>query len=728
MRRVAADDLRAFIAAAVLGDASHESQLGDVTLYRHQQDAIERLRQIMSAQRGALLADDVGLGKTFVALASARGAREVVVVGPASLRDSWTSAGRTAGVELRWLSFDGLARSGAPPWKPDVVIIDEAHHLRSRQTRRFAAALQLCADAKVLLLTATPLQNRLGDLRAILSLFLGERADAMSADEMSRYVVRRTAGDVSSAATTLPRVRDPEWLVAGHDVDCLDRILALPLPVPPADGDSGGVLLTYTLVRQWASSRSALRSALRRRLARAAALEDALLAGRMPTRSELAHWAFADGAQQLAFPELTVASTVAGDAAALLDQLRAHADAARELIAWLDASPNPDVARAAAVSDLLRRHPGERVIAFSEFADTVAALYRDLARTHRVAMLTHGGGRVAGGPLTRREILERFAPGSSAHCPERERIDLLVTTDVLSEGVNLQDASVVLHVDLPWNPARLEQRVGRVRRIGAARDSISVYVLAPPAPAERLLRVEQRLRDKLNVAARAVGVAGAILPGPLCMSAPRAATSHLEHVTTMLRGWRGAVRAPDGDGPVVAIVRGAEDLAIACIAAPGQPATLAVMRNGHVTAAASDVERAIPLALGEDVAADDALVATIRSSFEHWLRRMSISSVVDLGALRVARSRRELLRRVDGIVRRSPRHVETRLAPLVRAARMAAAATLSAGAERVLDQLARAPMPDDAWLSAIGEFAALNARDAAEPAPKLRALLIVRRP
>jgi superfamily II DNA/RNA helicase len=89
---------------------------------------------------------------------------------------------------------------------------------------------------------------------------------------------------------------------------------------------------------------------------------------------------------------------------------------------------------------------------------------------------------------------------------------LLITTDVLSEGLNLQEASVVVHLDYPWNPARLDQRIGRVRRLGSRHHVVTVYALAPPAPAERLLRIDERLRDKLRVAQRTIGVAGHILP------------------------------------------------------------------------------------------------------------------------------------------------------------------------------------------------------------------------
>lgn len=724
MRIAAPRDVRAVIAAHVLGSAAEYGALGEISLHVHQRDAVARVRRLLHRHGGALLADDVGLGKTFVALALAREARDAVVVAPAAIRDAWIDAARQAHVRVRFVSVEALGRQSAPAANPDLVIVDEAHHLRSATTKRFAAACALCRDAKVLLLSATPVQNTLDDLRTILSLFLGASAHAMSADDLAQFVVRRVADDVpASALLALPRVEATQWLDSVTDVDCLDRLLALPRAVPPADGDDGGVLLTYTLVRQWSSSRAALQSALQRRLARAHAIEDALLVGRLPSRAELAAWCFAEGTQQLAFPELA-ANSLVETGAGLLAQVRCHSTAVRELLAWLHASPDPDAARAAALQEVLRRHGGERVVAFSEYADTVTALYRALAPRARVAMLTHSGGRVAGGALTRRDVLARFAPGASSFAPASERIDLLLTTDVLSEGVNLQDASVVVHIDLSWNPARLAQRVGRLRRLGASRESITVYVCAPPAPAERLLRLEHRLRLKLGVAARAVGIAGAILPGIAISDAKEGAAPREQRIAAMLRGWRRDEL--DQGGPLAAAVLSATNGCLACVQCDETVSLVAVV-DGRVTESRSTVERLMASASDTSLEIEAAELQAVRETIERWFRRRIVSDAVDLPALRVAHTRRAVLRRVDTIARRAARHTQPHLAPLMRAARTAATVTLSAGAERVLDELAGSPMGDEAWLHAVGEFAALHARRHADAAaPRLLALLILR--
>src|SRR6202022_665380 len=121
--------------------------------------------------------------------------------------------------------------------------------------------------------------------------------------------------------------------------------------------------------------------------------------------------------------------------------------------------------------------------------------------------------RIASGRITREELLARFAPVAQharSHAPH-ETVTLLLATDLLSEGVNLQDATVVVHLDLPWNPARLAQRVGRVRRPGGA-GTVRTYLLAPPTSAAVLLDANARLRRKLEAAERIVGTSIPVLP------------------------------------------------------------------------------------------------------------------------------------------------------------------------------------------------------------------------
>ncbi|HVB32252.1 MAG TPA: DEAD/DEAH box helicase [Gemmatimonadaceae bacterium] len=722
--RVEASAARARIARAWLG-AHGQATVGTITLHAHQRAAAGRLRALLADTRGAMLADAVGLGKTYTALAVARDAARLVIVAPASLRAMWREALSAAGATATFVSFQALSRGGATP-AADFVIVDEAHHARNPGTRRYRRLASLCADASVLLLSATPVHNRAGDLRAQLALFLGERAWVVSEEELARHVVKRDAADLENTepAGVLPTASDTRWIDVGDDVDLLREIVGLPAGVPVQDGGDAGALVTLSLVRQWASSRAALRAALRRRLAQATALLAAFAEGRYPTRAQLHAWCYADGALQLAFPQLAADHVVERPEALAADAQR-HAAGVQALLRRLAHAPDPDDARADALLRIRAAHPDAPMIVFAEFAATVNALYARLRRYGGVAMLTARGGVVAGGPVSRRELLAQLGPSGARERAPADRVTMLIATDLLSEGVNLQEAAIVVHADLPWSPARGEQRVGRVRRLASRHAQVHVYALRPPAPAEELLQMERRLRDKIAAAARAVGVRGTIMPrlfGIAAHSPPmlRAQTA----VTALLDGWRSPDRAATAAAPIVAAVRAERGGMLALLTRPGRVELVADLGRG-VSDALDQVLDAAGRAAGPDVPVADAAVDAALARVADWLRDRDSLAVVELASTGPARARRRLLHRIDAIASGSPRHLRGRYLPLARAARRAATSTFGAGAERVLRELAEARMPDDAWLNAVRTFADLHARDDADGTPSAIAVLIV---
>ena len=406
------------------------------------------------------------------------------------------------------------------------------------------------------------------------------------------------------------------------------------------------------------------------------------------------------------------------DLGELLSAVRAHQRAVESLLERLRRAPNPDDDRAAAIRELRRRHPGERIIAFCHYAETVRALWSTLGRDAGVAALTASGARVAGGRVSRASVLEQFAPRGAAgrETPRAERIDLLITTDVLSEGLNLQEASVVVHLDYPWNPARLDQRVGRVRRLGSRHDVVTVYALAPPASAERLLRIDERLRDKLRVAQRTIGVAGHILPSlvPLASRALAAPPKPRATCESRLRPWieHGATSASGHDGrsmPAVAAVASDVDGVIALVVQSGRPA-VDRRRRRLCRRFARRRRRGARAARGSTLDVDDAAFDAAIQRIDRWLDARFGASAVELPVITASRARRLALVRVARALSRAPRHRRALLAPLAHAARSAAVAPLAEGAERVLDSLVASDLPDEAWLRSIAAFGELHAR------------------
>jgi superfamily II DNA or RNA helicase len=752
------DAVRALIARLWLGAREEISRHGSIVLHPHQRSALERLRRMLREHGGALLADDVGLGKTYVAAALARDYERVMVVAPATLRAMWHAALHTAGTGGSVVSYATLSRGGGPRGRFDLIILDEAHHARTPGTRRYARIAALADGAHLLMLSATPIHNSRADLSALLALFLGTRTLTLGDDALARHVVRRERVDVPSER--LPEIAAPVRLAVGDD-ELLRAIVALPPPLPPRDGGAGGALVAWGLVREWASSNAALAGALRRRLVRAAALDAALDGGSLPSRNELAAWVCGDRAVQLAFPGMFEAP-VAGDAGKLRAVLARHERAVRALLERARASAWTDARRAQLLREVRSRHPGEKIVAFTQFADTARALFRELRRDPGVAVLTARGASVAGGALSRSEAIERFAPRASAVRAPRdiERIDLLIATDLLSEGVNLHDASVVVHLDLPWTPARMEQRVGRSRRMGALHARTTVYSFEPPASSEAMLRVEQRLRAKLGAASRLLGAPDDVLPEATieackAVGAGAAATPHepttresaarrREITARELEQWRDhenldVARDPGTSGMkgiIVGIAEAASSGILALVRESAEYRLVAAKREGEVDDDPAVVLEIVRLAGAAPAAGRyptrdrepsgvDPVAAIERVA--RWVSRragaLAAGSVLDPQT----QARKRALRRVATIAARAPRHRRTEVTRMAALARQSATAPYGVGAERLLEELIAAETPSgEEWLRALGEFgAARGGAPGASNAPRVEPVAIL---
>jgi superfamily II DNA or RNA helicase len=744
------DEVRARIARTLLigdDDTEASSTLGELHLRAHQIRGIDRVSRILEERGGALLADETGLGKTYVALGVAARYRRVLLCIPAALRPMWREALMASRVSATVATYAALSRGSAPRGPFDLVIADEAHHARTPSTARYRRLAQLCQGARILLITATPIHNGRQDLAALLTLFLGECARAMDDAALSEFIVRRDRESLQ-LSSRLPELAEPRWLPLRANDELLEQIAALPPPLPPLDGGDGGTLVTWSLIRQWASSQRALVGALARRLSRGVALEAALESGRFPTRRELRAWCAGDGAVQLGFPELLVAAST--EAAPLLATVRAHLEAVRALLRRARAALDPDVQRAALVRALRLEHPSEKIIAFAAFEETVLGLFQLLAPDGGVAALTARGGLVAGGRLARRDLLRRFAPRASGATPPSvaEQIDLLLTTDLLSEGVNLQDAAVVVHLDLPWTPARLEQRVGRSRRLGASHWRTSVYVMRPPATAEALLEVERRLRQKLQAAGRALGVAGTILPSMMIEDVSTSPTRHRECIARILEDWLSPESGHDTDSgrgadPVESSDTqplGDDDVRViaAAVAAPrrgvlalfwqGERAVLCGALDDRVlTGAPERVSEVLCLASGPGISPNPEQLPRALAAAARCGDRLAAN---ELSLPVASQARRGALRRIARIASGAPRSQRSVLAPLADEARRAATASYGIGGERVLGELVASSLGDEAWLRAVAAFAtaqgvAASADAKRDSAPRLVAVVLL---
>ena len=174
-----------------------------------------------------------------------------------------------------------------------------------------------------------------------------------------------------------------------------------------------------------------------------------------------------------------------------------------------DIKPEND-AKLARLKDLLSKDlKGKKVLIFSYYKDTARYLYRHLGHPENpqaVAFCKKLGGinvrRMDSGAdaKERLRIIEGFAPkanGKTHWAGSEKEIDVLISTDVLSEGQNLQDCGYLVNYDLHWNPTRMVQRAGRIDRIGTEFETLWIYNMFPDQGLERLLGLVQSLSLKI---------------------------------------------------------------------------------------------------------------------------------------------------------------------------------------------------------------------------------------
>src|SRR5881392_956211 len=194
-------------------------------LAQHQVPAAARLVGILARHGGALLADAVGLGKSYVALAVALALGEpFALVVPAVLVDQWRTLLEEHGVKAPIVTHESLSATPYRPLPPSTVpyrlfIVDEAHRFRNPITNRYRALARLVVGSRVLLVTATPVHNRIADLFHLFRLFLRDH-DLTALGVPSLY--RAAQGDAdphagTAAAARLSVSRSRERVQAGYD-------------------------------------------------------------------------------------------------------------------------------------------------------------------------------------------------------------------------------------------------------------------------------------------------------------------------------------------------------------------------------------------------------------------------------------------------------------------------------------------------------------------------------
>lgn len=487
-------------------------------LPRFQRDGAVRLLKILRTYRGAILADDVGLGKTHTASAVIRSRRRhwgpVLVVAPARVLPQWQAC--LAGLEdVTAISFARLSRGQIPSGMVfGLFVVDEAHRLRNQKTKRHQNLLRMASNARLLLITATPVHNDLKDVASLLALifprFSSDEKNAVDDLQcvLRLVTVRRTrwlidtvyrenAGRIESRHLSFPSrrfVRLQSQLAAPLN-GVVKRIEQLARSAfPRVEEAEMRTLFELLCLRRLESSPFALEQTLRRCRNYLERTQEAAFVGRKLSRKQFRRQFGNDPEGQVAqlllpffFDALGEGATC--DLSEAIQELNAVVSVLSKLSATVDAKLR------ALVDDLTKRHTTSTLI-MTCYEDTARYLFRNLP-FQNMAMISSNRCLIAGiGPVSKTEVMRRFAPIGQRSSSLYKPLELLISTDVLAEGVNLQDANLLVHYDRPWNPMTLEQRLGRLDRIGSPHRDIEIVVFDIPAIVERRLGLERTLNEK----------------------------------------------------------------------------------------------------------------------------------------------------------------------------------------------------------------------------------------
>lgn len=601
-------------------------------LFDFQKDCVVSAIRKLNTYGGCIIADSVGLGKTFEALAVIKyfelGMNRVLVLTPAKLYDNWNSFRGDYKDSFLHEQFNyrimyhtdlsrykGMSKSGMDLKKfdwglYDLVVIDESHNFRNRNDRydendqlvmtRYARLMQDVIkhgnnNTKVLLLSATPVNNSLVDLKNQLSIIThdedfafeeegissidnllrrsstiinqwekqpghtkNELLDSLPSDfykllelmtisrsrkHITNYYGNKDVGkfpDKNKPITMNSDIDIEGELLNFKDTNDLLEALILSVYTPTSyikeeykklymekyslSGKHGGrisfdtqsrgmiVLHRFNLFKRLESSVYSFEETLRRLLERIERTEELLKKGSGLVDEEQTDFdddeVYIEGKYEIDVKHLRVddyLEDLASDKAIIKE---IHRNARRVLDEHRDQKLN-DLKKILIdkISDTPYNFGNRKVLVFTAFADTADYLYDELSDF----MMQYGvyTASVAGKGIRTNNnnvdsdfnsVLCAFSPVSKMkkEIPAKEQIDLLIGTDCISEGQNLQDCDTVINFDIQWNPVSLIQRFGRIDRIGSKNSNIQMINFFPNMELNEYLGLEQRVKGKMT--------------------------------------------------------------------------------------------------------------------------------------------------------------------------------------------------------------------------------------
>lgn len=450
--------------------------LPNIKPFDHQ---LQTAKQVLNEMRGrAILADEVGLGKTIEAGLImkeylVRGlAKKILILVPASLVIQWTKElNQKFGIpavaqkkEYMWRQYDVVVasidtakrdphRSHVLDINYDMLIIDEAHKLKNKRTRNYQFVKEI-KKKYCLLLTATPIQNEMDELYNLINLLRPGHLGHSSSFASNYVEGKRQAKNNDKLKKEIGKIMIRNRRSDGGIQFTARRVQSVPIELSPEERD------LYDSVTNF------IRTCYRSEMGAMNALALITLQREVCSSREAAFMTLYNMYQRTA--EDSPQRALIMELVEKIKKIETHSKAAKtvELIQGIN----------------------DKVIIFTEYRATQNYLQKYL-HDHGISSVPFRGGFKRSKKDWMTDLFQN-------------RAQVLIATEAAGEGINLQFCNQVINYDLPWNPMRIEQRIGRVHRLGQERD-VFIYNLSTTGTIEE--HILNLLYEKIDLFEMVIG-------------------------------------------------------------------------------------------------------------------------------------------------------------------------------------------------------------------------------
>ena len=568
----------------------------------YQVNAIAKIDKIVKEYNGVFISDVVGLGKTYIAAMYAKILTgKILVIAPPPIIPNWIGAFKDFDIKSKNYDIESsgmlqkianrIEKADACGEKLyDYIFIDEAHRFRNGNNTQYDLIKRICLNKKVILISATPLNNTFFDFYHLISLFQNpvdsdipglpnleaffsnrrneiktiekqcggkdspeyinvvKRVSQEVRDKILKYLmIRRTRTDIKKyfqkdikkQGLFFPEVQTPERLVYEFDTHTNEVFEKTIKTIGTKDTPKNEKLTyaryapkTYLTNKQLTAFEETqqrnnvgfMKSRLVKRLESSKYAFEMTLKRSIKSHEKMIKM-YESGSVYIS-KDINVLDYIDDDTKTIEDLLEKGKEKELEIFSSADFSKDfiknikqdlsllkellsewqsikHDYKQEEFISQLHSNKllKDKKIVIFTESAETAANLYNILKDEYGDSVLYYSSGQKD----ELKDVIKYNYDPNQKEYEQEDKIKLLITTDVLAEGINLHRSNIIVNYDLPWNPTRVLQRVGRVNRVGTKHDKVYIFNFFPTSETDKQLGLENSIIAKIQAFHNALG-------------------------------------------------------------------------------------------------------------------------------------------------------------------------------------------------------------------------------